>query len=140
MGTLFLHQHELTTCPSVGSFHVKDQGNKADVNLEVASLCKTCKDYMDVDAKRNKHVVEGDKPSQKEVRKGLNMVEKFEPKMEDENENNEDDDALLHSNQDDEELPTSEETCVEANGPLSLHIDNLDKIHGAQHKWKFKSP
>ncbi len=60
--------------------------------------------------------------------------------MEGENENSEVDDALLHSNQADEELPTSEHTCLETNGPLSLHIDNLDKIHGAQHKWKFKSP
>jgi hypothetical protein len=57
---------------------------------------------MDVDVKRNKHVVEGDKLSQKEVRKKLNMFDKFEKKMEDENENSEDDDALLHSNQDDE--------------------------------------
>jgi len=68
------------------------------------------------------------------------MFDKSQKKMEDENENNEDDDALLHSNQDDEELPTSEHTCVKINGPLSLHIDNLDTIHGAQHKQKFKSP
>jgi hypothetical protein len=42
---------------------VKDQGNKVNVNLEVTSPCKTSKDYMDVDSKRNKHVVEGDKLS-----------------------------------------------------------------------------
>jgi hypothetical protein len=111
-----------------------------DVNLEVTSPCRTSKDYMDVDVKRNKHVVEGNKLSQKEVRKELNMFDKSEQKMEDENENSEDDDALLHSNQDDEELPTSEHTCVETNGPLSLHIDYLDTIRGTQHKQKFKSP
>jgi hypothetical protein len=55
-----------------------------------------------------KETMEGDKPSQKEVRKGWNMLHKSKPKVEDENENNEYDDALLHSNQDDEELPTSE--------------------------------
>jgi hypothetical protein len=33
------------------------------VSLEVTSPSKTSKDYMDVDVKRNKHVVEGDKPS-----------------------------------------------------------------------------
>jgi hypothetical protein len=63
-----------TTCPSVGSFHVKDQGKKVDVKLEVTSPYRTSKDYMDVDVKRNKHVVEGDKLSQKEVRKELNMT------------------------------------------------------------------
>jgi hypothetical protein len=59
---LALHGHPLptsTTCPSVGSFHVKDHGNKVDVNLQVISPCRTRKDSMDVDAKRNKHVVEG---------------------------------------------------------------------------------
>ncbi len=105
-----------------------------EMNLEVTSPCR------DVDVKRKKHVVEGDKLSQKEVIKELNMFDKFEQKMEDENENNEDDDALLHSNQDDEELPTSEHTCVETNGPFSLHIDYLDTIRGIQHKQKFKSP
>jgi hypothetical protein len=48
---------------------MKDQGNKVDVNLEVTSPCRTCKDYMDVDAKRNKLVVEGDRLHQKEVKK-----------------------------------------------------------------------
>jgi hypothetical protein len=58
------------------------------------------------------------------------VLDKSKPKVEDENENNEDD----------EELPTSEYTCVEVNGPLSLHIDNLGTIYGIQQKWKFKSP
>jgi hypothetical protein len=40
-----------------------------DVNLKVTSPCRTSKDYMDVDVKRNKHVVEVDKLSQKEIRK-----------------------------------------------------------------------
>jgi len=39
-----------------------------DVNLEVTSPCKTSKDYMDVDVKINKYVVEGEL-NQKEVRK-----------------------------------------------------------------------
>lgn len=85
---------------------------------------------MDVDVKRNKHLVEGDKPSQKEVRKELNVLDKSKPKVEDENEKNEDD----------EELPTNEQTCVEVNRPLSLHIDNLGTIYGIQQKRKFKSP
>ncbi len=93
---------KLTICPNVGNFHVKDQGHKADVNLEVTSPCGIGKDYMDMGAKRNKHVVGGDKLSQRKVIKKLNMLDKFQPKVEDEKENSEDDDALLHSNQDDE--------------------------------------
>jgi hypothetical protein len=49
---------------------------------------------MDVDAKKNKHVVVWYKLNQTEVRKELNMFDKFEKKMENENENSEDDDAL----------------------------------------------